>query len=144
MQKQVLLAEGDDAVRRMIARVLEAQGYTPLLASNGAEAAEFLRNNKADLVLAELKEPDGEGWEALRRVRGAAPSIPFIVITAWSNQHDRAAREGIDALMEKPLDLPELLLQIADLLSKSDSERLERLNRLGASERKTSLLGEAA
>ena len=55
------------------------------------------------------------------------PLLPVIVITARPNQHEYATRAGIDALMEKPLDLDILLKTIHDLLQENERDRLRRL-----------------
>jgi DNA-binding NtrC family response regulator len=55
------------------------------------------------------------------------PMVPVIVITARPQQYQHAAKLGIDALMEKPLDLPLLLATIADLLAEPELERMQRL-----------------
>jgi DNA-binding response OmpR family regulator len=65
------------------------------------------------------------------------PLVPAIVITARPHQYDEAARWRIDALMEKPLDLPLLLQTIQILLAESEEVRLARVS---DPEFKTSLL----
>jgi DNA-binding response OmpR family regulator len=121
MKKRILLADDDESVRRMVARVLESAGYAVMLAGTGAEAVSRFEAVRADLVLLDLKMPDEEGWagfEQISRVNGMAP---VIVMTAWPNQYERAVRRGVDALMEKPLDLPLLLQTIHKLLADRNS-----------------------
>ncbi len=142
MKNRVLLAEGDDAVRRMIARVLESFGYAPLLTSSGLEAVSSLRAGQADLAVAELKVPDERGWDDLQQLREAAPSVPVIAITAWPNQHEQAIERGI-LLLEKPLDMTALLDQIDTLLSQGNQQPLEQ-RQAEDTTAKASCLGKAA
>jgi hypothetical protein len=55
------------------------------------------------------------------------PFLPVIVITAYPHQFSRAAGIGIDALMEKPLDLPLLLQPIRGFLAEPEPVRVARL-----------------
>ena len=53
--------------------------------------------------------------------------IPVIIITARSNQLFTALASGVGALLEKPLDFPNLLQAIANLLAESEEQRLARM-----------------
>jgi DNA-binding response OmpR family regulator len=130
--KKILLADGDEPVRRMVARVLETAGYTPLLAASAREAVLTFRTGLPDLVLLDLTMPDEEGWKAFEQMARIDPSVPVIVVTARPNQSEQALQRGIDSLMEKPLDLTHLLQTISDLLVESESQRTQRLTGHGS------------
>ena len=127
MNKRVLLADDDESVRKMVGRVLESAGYQVLQASTGNEAVAKFRTCQPHLVLLDLKMPDQEGWEAFEQLSRYDPLVPVIIITAWPNQYDEAVARGIDALMEKPLDIPLLLRTIQMLLDEPEQKRTERL-----------------
>jgi DNA-binding response OmpR family regulator len=127
MKKRILLADDDESVRRMVARVLESEGYDVLLAQTGREAFNRALSGSPDLILLDVNMPDQNGWEAFEWIERTRPLLPVIVITAKPNQHARATRTGIDALMEKPLDLALLLETIRNLLNESEQQRLKRL-----------------
>ncbi len=127
MKKRILLADDDDSVRRMVSRVLEGAGYAVLLARTGREAVHHFRSGAPDLVLLDLKMPDQGGWEVFDRISQLGLTTPVMVLTAWSNQQERALQKGIDALMEKPLDLSLLLQTIDQLLKESAPQRRQRL-----------------
>jgi DNA-binding response OmpR family regulator len=127
MKKTILIADDDGSVRRMVARVLESSGYAVILGNTGGDAAVESNGSRPDLVLLDLKLPDREGWESLERDLNLDAAVPVIVMTAWPNQSEQAARRGVDALMEKPLDLPLLLQTVADLLVESQQQRTKRL-----------------
>ena len=127
MKKKILLADDDESVRRMVARVLETAGYAVVLAGSATEAVSRFRSSQPDLVLLDLKMPDKDGWSVFDRISSVAPMAPVVIITAWPNQYEQAVRRGIDALMEKPLDLQLLLDILKKLLAESEQERTVRL-----------------
>jgi CheY-like chemotaxis protein len=127
MNKTILLADDDASVQTMIRRVLESENYRVLLASTGREAASQFLNGPPDLVLLDLNMPDKDGWEAWHVMDALHPFVPVILITARPNQYEQAKRMRIEALMEKPLDLPLLLRTIQRLLVEPDEERIRRI-----------------
>src|SRR5215472_15860551 len=116
MKDRILLADGDEPVRKMLARVLESAGYVVLHANAASQAASQLNSVRPDLVLLDMPSPEVDGWFACGAITHAAPSVPVIVITSWPNQSELALERGVDILMEKPLDMPLLLKNIQDLL----------------------------
>jgi len=127
MKRRILLADDDESVRKMVGRVLESEGYDVLLAQTGREAIAKALSGSPDLILLDIKMPDRNGWEAFELIDRIHPFVPVIIITARPNQHEYATQAGIDALMEKPLDLALLLITIRDLLDESDRDRVQRL-----------------
>jgi len=99
----------------MLARVLELSGYVPVPASNQGEAIEEFCTARPALIILDLNVEQEEGWKAYTEIRRLAPLVPVIGLIAWSNQYADAMRRGIDALMEKPLDIKALLEMIAQL-----------------------------
>jgi two-component system, sensor histidine kinase len=127
VRKTILLADDDASVRTMIGRVLESEHYRVLLASTGREAASQFLSGPPDLVLLDLNMPERDGWEAWHIMGTLHPFVRVIVITARPNQYDHAQTMRIDALMEKPLDLPLLLQTINHLIVEPDEERIRRI-----------------
>jgi len=127
MKKRILLADDDPGVRQMLGRVLESEHYEVVTAGTGREATAKFLANLPDLVLLDLNMPDQDGWEAFDLMADRRPYVPVIVITARPHQYQSAVDYGIDALMEKPLNLPLLLNTIADLLAESKIDRARRL-----------------
>ncbi len=125
-RKTILLADDDAAVRTMLGRVLEGENYEVVLARDGREAAARFREGPPDLVLLDLNMPGQDGWEALRLMNRSERWVPVIVITARPHQYPEAVRRRIDALMEKPLDLPVLLDSIRRFLAEPDQARALR------------------
>ena len=129
--KTILLADDDASVRTMVGRVLESEQYQVVFAATGAEAAFKFMTSPPDLVLLDLNMPEKDGWEAWRLMSYWRSLVPVIVITARSHQYELAVRNKIDALMEKPLDLPVLLEAIQNLLDEPQETRLTRISSPG-------------
>ena len=125
--RRILLADDDSGVREMLGRVLESESYRVTFAKTGREAATKFITDPPDLVLLDLNMPDRDGWAAFRVMNVTHPMLPIIVITARPNQYEKAADFGVDALMEKPLNLPVLLKAIHDLLRETEAERTRRI-----------------
>ena len=129
MKKKILLADDDAGVRNTLQRVLESENYTVVTAGSGRETGAKFIEELPDLVLLDLTMPDRNGWEVFELINSTHPLVPVIIITAKPHQYDHAADLGIDAIMEKPLDLPCLLQTIAGFLGESEEERVRRLTR---------------
>ena len=116
MKNRILLADDDESVRKMVARVLESAGYSTVLASSSEEAIAEFREACPDLMLLDLKVPGEEGWRMLDQVYQEGRQSPLVVMTVWPDQSEHAARRGVEALLEKPLDLSMLIETIGNLL----------------------------
>jgi len=127
MKTKILLVDDDQAVREMLGRVLEEQGYLVLPAGNGQQALELAAATKVNLVLLDLNLPVKNGWDTFERLTNEDPLLPIIIITARPNQIFPALAAGVGALMEKPLDFPKLLQTIRALLDEPAETRLARI-----------------
>src|SRR5215831_8900872 len=129
MNKKILLADDDAGVRNTLRRVLESENYTVVTAGTGRETGAKFIEELPDLVLLDLTMPDRNGWEVFELINSTHPLVPVIIITAKPHQYAHAADLGVDAIMEKPLDLPCLLQKMAQFLAESEDERVHRLTR---------------
>ena len=106
VDKCILIADDDSLVRGSLAAVLESEGYVVDEARNGIEAVTRAIEHLPDLVLLDLNMPHWDGWTAFSQLDRVTPLLPVIVITARPNQYEKAVRLGVDAFMEKPLNIP--------------------------------------
>lgn len=125
--KRILIADDDALVRGSLAAVLEAEGYVVEEARNGAEALTRAMEDLPDLVLLDVKMPHWDGWTAFSQLDRVTPLVPVIVITARPNQYQKAVRLGVDAFMEKPLNIPNLVRAIKNLTSEVENRRGRRI-----------------
>jgi DNA-binding response OmpR family regulator len=78
----VLFVEDEPALRQSYQRAFHAK-YDLLFASTGAEAMELLRERIPDLAVLDMRLPDTDGVELLRRIRQTTPALPVIITTAY-------------------------------------------------------------
>ena len=124
---RILLMDDDSSVREMLMRVLVGEGYLVLPAASGVEGLKIAAATQIDLVLLDLNMPGQSGWDTFEELTAENPLVPVIIITARSNQLFTALASGVGALLEKPLDFPNLLQAIANLLAESEEQRLARM-----------------
>ena len=123
---RILLVDDDPAVRSALAQVLAEEGYVVTCGADGEEALRIV-DDTINLVLLDLNMPVRNGWDTFEQLTAQNPLVPVIIITARSNQLFTALSAGVGALMEKPLDFPELLETIRELLDEPVEVRLARV-----------------
>ena len=124
---QVLIVDDDPVVRGSLAAVLESEGFEVREAGDGFGAVARTKARAPDLVLLDLSMPQIDGWETFLRVERIQPLVPVIVITARPHQYLTAVRLGVDAFMEKPLNIPILVKAIKSLTAEKDHEHTRRI-----------------
>jgi DNA-binding response OmpR family regulator len=127
MKKNVLIADDDLSVRKSLGRVLKDVGYHVIEAADGVAAVEQFNTGQIDLLLLDIGLPIRDGWDVFKSITSQAPACPIIIITGKDNQYDTAVAAGVGTLMEKPLDVAQLLESIRELLTESKEARLRRL-----------------
>ena len=125
--QRVLIADDDSLVRGSLAAVLESEGFLVDEAHNGIEAVTRAIEHPPHLVLLDLNMPHWDGWTAFSRLDKVTPLLPVIVITARPNQYEQAVRLGVDAFMEKPLNIPVLVRAIKRLTSEDQDRHVRRI-----------------
>ncbi|MCS7041800.1 MAG: PAS domain S-box protein [Bryobacteraceae bacterium] len=111
---KILVAEDNAVNQRVIAGLLEREGFQVTLVSDGESAVREALSGRHDLVLMDVQMPGLDGWAAARAIREAEAGrqrIPIIAMTARALEEDgEAAREaGMDAYLAKPVRMGELL-----------------------------------
>jgi DNA-binding response OmpR family regulator len=124
---RILIADDDALVRGSLAAVLEYEDFAVDEAQNGIEAVTRAITHTPDLVLLDLNMPLWDGWTAFSKLDRVSPLLPVIVITARPNQYPRAVQLGVDAFMEKPLNIPILVRAIKRLTSEDESRHMRRI-----------------
>lgn len=78
----VLIVEDEPALRLSYQRAFHPR-YDLVFASTGAEAMELLDQHKPDVAVLDMRLPDTDGVELLRRIRQRSPTLPVIITTAY-------------------------------------------------------------
>lgn len=126
---QILIVEDDPHTRLLFGKILEQNGYHPILATDGVDALEKMDHHHVDLVLLDVMMPRMDGFEFARTLRSTGFQIPILMVTAKESRLDK--REGFlvgcDDYMTKPVDEEEMLLRIAALLRRSSINASHRI-----------------
>jgi len=120
-QQRILVVEDDTAIRQGIVDALQFEGYATLEARDGVEGREAAVESEYDLLLLDLILPGRDGFDILREVRAARPTLPVIIITARGEEADRVRglRMGADDYVVKPFSVKELLARVEAVLRRS-------------------------
>jgi two-component system sensor histidine kinase/response regulator len=106
----ILLAEDNRVNQAVASRLLARLGYTLVIANNGHEAIDLLKQQTFDLVLMDVQMPEMDGISATKRIREYEKSthghIPIIAMTAHVMKEDRARclAAGMDGYVTKPIN----------------------------------------
>ncbi|MEO9180905.1 MAG: response regulator transcription factor [Acidimicrobiales bacterium] len=112
---RILIVEDDERIASFVVKGLRAEGYAPVVATNGDMALRHLNDLVPfDLVLLDLGLPGTSGEEVLTRVRGRGLNVPIIILTARSGIGDkvRGLDLGANDYVTKPFAFEELLARI--------------------------------
>ncbi len=102
----LLIIDDDDVVRASIAAYLEDSGFKVLQANNGVQGLELFDREQPDLLVCDLRMPQIDGLELIRRINGKASEIPVIVLSGAGVMSDavEALRLGAADYLIKPLE----------------------------------------
>jgi DNA-binding response OmpR family regulator len=143
MNKRILIADDDSAVRESLRKVLEGAGYQVLCAVDGDDAERKFTSEPIDLLLLDLNLPKQNGWNVFGFVSSQNPLLPIVIITGQSNRSDSDLVPGLSAFLEKPIDVAVLLKVIENLLAEPFERRLQRVTSHFQREERTQVLGAA-
>lgn len=114
MPKRILVIDDEQIILKSIGRFLEGRGYEVEVAQSGREALEKVQNESYDLLVSDIRMPDMDGIETLRRIREKYQQqnnykIPTVVITGYSSDdaEKQAAKLGVVDFLYKPFELDE-------------------------------------
>jgi CheY-like chemotaxis protein len=111
--RRILVVEDNEKNMKLFRDVLVATGYRTLEATTGGEALDLATRRAPDLVLMDIRLPDMDGVETLRRLRAdrRTASIPVLALTAQAMDGDqeRFLGAGFDGYLPKPVDIVQLV-----------------------------------
>ena len=119
---KILIVEDEKDIRDLVQLHLEKAGFQTLLAKDGREAFQKVKESKPDLVVLDLMLPemDGKEFAKLLKAREETKSIPIVMLTAKSEEVDRIVgfELGADDYIPKPFSPRELVLRIQAVLKR--------------------------
>ncbi len=118
----ILLVDDEKNILRLCREELEEDGYKVITVTEGKEAIEqvikdvTVGNYNIDLVVLDVNMPGVNGKEVLKALKGAVPSMPVIIHTAYDYTKDNFIMFGADEYLTKSSDLTKLRNTIRCLL----------------------------
>jgi len=117
--KVLLVDDETDSVETLVKR-LRKRKLDVRAASSGQQALDMLSESPSDVVVLDVKMPDMDGIETLRRIKKIAPGVEVVMLTGHANVE--VAMQGMelgafDYLM-KPIDIDDLLYKLQDAFKK--------------------------
>jgi two-component system OmpR family response regulator len=118
---RLLVVDDEATILELLSGSLRLAGFEVVTAASGTAAVRAATASRPDLVLLDVMLPDGDGFEALRRIRSGGSDVPVIFLTARDEVPDRVKgfAVGGDDYVTKPFSLEELLGRIRAVLKRT-------------------------
>ncbi|WP_292363183.1 sigma-54-dependent transcriptional regulator, partial [Methylophaga sp. UBA1464] len=116
-----LLIEDESLFAKSVKRRLEREGHHAKIADNISTGQKLLQSESPDILLLDVRLPDGNGLDLLTEIRAEGhpmATLPVIVMTAYGELEDAvsAMKFGASDYLKKPVDLDELMLTIVKVV----------------------------
>ncbi|MEE8409969.1 MAG: sigma-54 dependent transcriptional regulator [Myxococcota bacterium] len=114
----ILTCDDEDGFRNLVADVLRDEGHQVFTAADLGQARELLSGMTPDLLLVDLRLPDGDGLELIGELQSLAPGCLSLVMTAYASVQSavEALRLGAHDYLEKPVRMDDLVAKVSILL----------------------------
>ena len=145
--KTILLIDDEEKLRGLLARIIKAEGFDVVEAANLKDGYKQLSNKQIDVVICDVKLPDGNGVDFVTTIKPKYPAIEIILLTAYGNIADgvQAMRNGAFDYITKGDDNDKIIPLLTRALEKAQlQKRVEDLEKqVGKRYGFDSILGEA-
>jgi len=138
-EESVLIVDDDSFVRETLEQLMATLGFLTESASNGKSALEILDGKKHTFLLTDMKMPEMDGMDLIKRTRDAFPDISIIAMTGYSEgyRYVDVINAGASDFIKKPFDLEELEAKVRRIITERNLR--EELNRLSITDSLTGL-----
>jgi DNA-binding response OmpR family regulator len=120
----ILIIEDDPGIATSLRSGLEREGYQVTWVDTGQDGIAFAETQAPDLIILDVRLPDGSGFNFCRRMRTMNLKQPILMLTVRSDEMDKVLglEMGADDYMTKPFGIRELLSRIRALLRRAYGE----------------------
>ena len=120
----ILVADDEEMIRRLIAKYAEFEGHRVSEAADGMQAVEMCRKKNYDILICDIMMPELDGFSACREIRKFS-DIPIIMLSARGEEYDKlnGFSLGIDDYVVKPFSPKELMMRIDAVMSRYKKNR---------------------
>ncbi|MFI5186103.1 MAG: sigma-54-dependent transcriptional regulator [Chitinophagales bacterium] len=99
MPANILIIDDEEQLRSLLKRIISLEGFTVYEAGNLKTASKFLEKDHADVILCDVKLPDGSGVDFVKETKPKFPFVEIILLTAYATVHD-----GVQAMKNGAFD----------------------------------------
>lgn len=122
VKSTILYVEDNPDNRMLVRRILTAENYKLLEATNAAQAINLLETTTPDLILMDINMPDMDGYTLTTRIRSmpGLERVPILALTAnvMRGDKEKTLEAGCDGYIQKPLDVDQLIREIEKFLAR--------------------------
>lgn len=120
---KVLIVDDDPGIRDLFVKILKNAGLTSYEVKSGEECMEFVKKNKPDVILLDLKMADMDGVDTLRLIKQYDKNIVVILVTAYAtiNTAIEAMKLGAFDYIAKPFDNDKIISLVEKALKTTTS-----------------------
>jgi two-component system, OmpR family, response regulator MprA len=115
-KQRVAVVEDDRAIRELLARILEVEGFEVVALSEGATAFERIKASRCHAVILDVQLPGRDGLQITQQIRSHAETsaLPILMVTGRADDQStwNGWKAGVNYYMPKPFDPQELLIAI--------------------------------
>jgi two-component system response regulator HydG len=121
---RILVIDDDENIRKVLATILEDEGYKVDLVDTAKKAIEKTKRNFYNIALIDVRLPDMEGIELLTKMKDTTPKMRKIIITGYPTLQNaiQAVNRGADAYIVKPFDMEKVLKTIEEQMKMQKAE----------------------
>ena len=142
---KILIIEDEEAIRRVLNKILTREGYEVTEAVDGVDGISKIKSGEYDVVLCDIKMPRKDGVEVLQEAKKINPELPFVMISGHGDLETavESMRLGAYDYIQKPPDLNRLLttLRNAQKMVRLVKENVKLKKRVS---KKYTIIGESA
>ena len=118
--EKILIVDDDINICELLRLYIEKEGFTVIIANDGATAVKMFREQQPDLMLLDIMLPKLDGWQVCREIRKTSDK-PIIMLTAKGETFDKVLglELGADDYIVKPFDTKEVVARIKAVLRRA-------------------------
>ncbi len=133
-QRTVLIVDDETEIRKLLRRVFDDRGYRVLEADRGLAALSMVKEHMPDVIILDAMLPEVHGFDIAKRLKGTERygHIPIVMVSAvyrgWRFAEDLKASYGVDAYLEKPFKVADVVRAVENALERNtqpqDAEKI--------------------
>lgn len=124
----ILIIDDEENLRNTLSKILQKENFSVTGAANAQEALNFLKAGAFDISFLDLMLPGMDGVTLLPKIREIYPEMPVLILTANASLESaiEAVRKGARDYLLKPVDPPQIIARVKDILREQRQPRRQR------------------